>query len=108
MEGGGRMPFFARSTPCLGIARGVVRECVAVASRTGVELSEEPILERVLKISSGSRHLISTLQDLRNDRPTEIGFLNLAVVAIAEALNPPLAVPNTKLLGELVRLKSLA
>ncbi len=86
----------------------MVRECVAVAIRTGVQLSEESILEQVLKISSGSRHVISTLQDLRNDRPTEIEFLNFAVVAIAEALNPPLAVPNTKLLGELVRLNSLA
>ncbi len=97
---------FARCADTLALAREVVAEAVHVAHRLGIPVNETAILETVLQISRSSRHLISTLQDLRQGRPTEIEFLNLAIHELAQQLSPPVVVPRTHLLGELVRLKS--
>ena len=97
---------FARCPDTLALAREVVAEGAGVARRLGIPADEIAILETVLQISRSSRHLISTLQDLRQGRPTEIEFLNLAIHELAQQLSPPVVVPRTYLLGELVRLKS--
>jgi 2-dehydropantoate 2-reductase len=50
--------------------------------------------------------LISTLQDIKMRRRTEIETLNFSIVNIARQLNKESWVTETKLLGELTKLKS--
>lgn len=97
---------FARDSECLELARTVVGECVAVAERVGVVLDEPSVISQILQISSGSDHPISTLQDIRSGRPTEIDCLNLEVARIAASLRPPVHLPRTEMLGKLVSAKS--
>ena len=97
---------FAREAGALSLARQVIRECLEVADRLGVSLDEESSIEQVLQISKGSNHFISTLQDIRSRRPTEIDCLNLEVARLAASLEPPVQVPRTEMLGRLVLLKS--
>ena len=97
---------FARECDAIDLARQVIRECLEVAERLGVSLDEETTIEQVLQISSGSNHLISTLQDIRNGRPTEIDCLNLEVARLAASSDPPVQVPRTEMLGRLILLKS--
>jgi 2-dehydropantoate 2-reductase len=97
---------FARDAEVANIARELVRECVAVTERLDVGLSESELTEQILRISRGSDgQLISTLQDIRNGRPTEIEFLNLEIARIAASLR--LDVPRVELLGRLTMAKSL-
>lgn len=99
---------FHRSEEALGIAKSVIAECVAVAALEGVRLSVEEMTGRVLQISRVSDgQLISTLQDIRNGRPTEIDTLNFAVARVAAAHGAEGIVPVTKALGELTKLKSM-
>jgi 2-dehydropantoate 2-reductase len=97
---------FARDPECLALARRVVGECVAVAERVGVVLDEQSIMNQVLQISSGSNHLISTLQDIRSGCPTEIDCLNLEVARITVSLRPSVHVPRTELHGKMISAKS--
>ncbi|WP_431214664.1 ketopantoate reductase family protein [Puia sp. P3] len=98
---------FHRNEEALGLARKIIAECVAVAELEGIRISAEEVTARLLLISKASDgQLISTLQDIRSGRPTEIDTLNFAVARAAEAKGRD--VPVTKALGELVRLKSLA
>lgn len=97
---------FARDAESLALARNVVEECLMVAERAGVVLNEKAIMNQILQISLTSNHLISTLQDIRNGRRTEIDFLNLEVARIASSLDPQIPVPWTELLGRLIALKS--
>ena len=50
--------------------------------------------------------LISSYQDILNKRTTEIERLNFAVVKMAEAIGKGHLVKETRLLGELTKLKS--
>jgi 2-dehydropantoate 2-reductase len=93
---------FSREAGCMALAREVVCECVAVAERLGIRLVEQTIMDQITAISSGSNHIISTLQDIRNARSTEIAFLNLEVARLAASLVPKVAVPRTELLGSLI------
>lgn len=98
---------FHRNPVALNIAQKVILECVAVARREGVPLDETEVLRSLLMISrSSDGQLISTLQDIRNHRQTEIETLNFEVVSIAKALDMEDQVKETQLLGELTRLKS--
>lgn len=97
---------FSRDSECMDMARAVVRECVEVAKRMGVVVDEQSVMTQVLQISSGSNHPISTLQDIRNGRPTEIDCLNLEVARIAASLEPKVLVPKTELLGKMISAKS--
>lgn len=97
---------FARDGNALALAREVVGECLAVAEHLGVSLDEATIIDQILQISSGSNHFISTLQDIRNGRPTEIDCLNLEVARMAATFIPPIPVPRTEMLGKLIALKS--
>lgn len=97
---------FHRSEEALGLAKRIIAECVAVAELEGVRLSVEEVTGRLLLISKASDgQLISTLQDIRNKRPTEIDSLNFAVARMAETHGRE--VPITKALGELTKLKSM-
>ena len=60
-----------------------------------------------MSISRGSQGvLISTLQDIKSGKETEIETLNLAVARIASELEPRVEVTKTELLGKMTLLKS--
>lgn len=94
---------FHRNVAALEIARAVIAECVAVAAFNGVMLTALEVEESLLKISKLSDgQLISTYQDILAKRRTEIDTLNFELVRVAGNID----VSNTKLLGEMVRLKA--
>ncbi|AWO01102.1 ketopantoate reductase [Chitinophaga alhagiae] len=98
---------FHRNPAALGIAERIVLECLVIAREKGILLEAEDVLRQLLQISKSSDgQLISTLQDIRNKRQTEIGTLNLEIARIARSLNMEAAVKETSLLGELTKLKS--
>lgn len=98
---------FHRDIKALDLARRVVNECLLVASRKGVHLKEDEVIENLLLISKSSDgNLISTLQDIRNGQPTEIDTLNFEIARLAEKFNLGHQVQQTKILGELTKLKS--
>lgn len=98
---------FHRDGHVLEIAKRVVGECVEIAQTKGIRLAVNEVIESVLLISKTSDgQLISTLQDINNKRKTEIETLNFAIVDAAQALDKVSVVKETRLLGELTRLKS--
>lgn len=98
---------FHRSPQALEIAKRIIRECAGAARGKGVVLQPEAVEESLLRISrSSDGQLISTLQDIREHRQTEIGTFNLEIARIAGALGREDLIRETKLLGELTRLKA--
>ncbi len=64
-------------------------------------------MEQLLQISrSSDGQLISTLQDIRNGRETEIEFLNLEMARMAAAQHPRIDLPRTELLGKMTLAKA--
>jgi 2-dehydropantoate 2-reductase len=98
---------FVRDQRVADLAREIVGECVIVAGNTGIHLTELDLMEQIMKISRGSEGvLISTLQDIKNGRETEIENLNLEIVRIASSLTPNVDLSRTALLGNLILAKS--
>lgn len=98
---------FWRDPAVAHLASTVVQECVMLTARLGLDLTESELMAQIRLISQRSNgQLISTLQDLRAGRPTEIEFLNLAMARRAASLQPPLALPRTELLGQLILARS--
>ena len=98
---------FHRDAMALALATRISTECVAIAQAKGIGLSVEEVVENLLLISRLSDgQLISTLQDIKHKRPTEIDTLNFAIVEIARSLHKEDMVKETRLLGELTKLKS--
>jgi len=98
---------FHRDGKALEIAKRVIWECIAVARAQGVLLDAKEVTESLLLISRLSDgQLISTLQDIRQGRPTEIETLNFAIAEVARKLNMEESVKETLLIGELTKLKS--
>jgi 2-dehydropantoate 2-reductase len=88
----------------LQIAESLVVECLCVAGKQGVNLNLAEVMDSLLLISrSSDGQIISTLQDIRNHRPTEIATLNLAIAGMAATEE---AIIQTRLLGQLTLLKS--
>jgi 2-dehydropantoate 2-reductase len=99
---------FARDEEVADLARGVVRECVTLTDRLKLGLSESELMEQLLLISKRSDgQLISTLQDIRSGRPTEIESLNLEIARVAAAMQPRVELPKVELLGKMILAKSL-
>jgi 2-dehydropantoate 2-reductase len=98
---------FARDAETANLAREVVRECVTLTDRLNMGLSESELMEQIIRISKGSDQLISTLQDIRIGRQTEIEFLNLAIARVAASMRPSLRLPRIELLGKMILAKSL-
>jgi 2-dehydropantoate 2-reductase len=99
---------FVRDEHAAHLAREVVRECVTLTDRLDLGLSEAELMEQLLLISKRSDgQLISTLQDLRTGRPTEIEALNLEIARVAAALRPSVELPRVELLGKMIVAKSL-
>jgi 2-dehydropantoate 2-reductase len=98
---------FYRDKKALDIATRVITECVAIAQAKGIFLEIEKVVHSLLMISKFSEgQFISTYQDIRNKRKTEIETLNFAIVDFAKELNKEDVVRETLLLGELINIKS--
>lgn len=98
---------FHRDQKAFGLAGEIVAECVEVARAGGILLTKSEVMEQVVQISRRSEDvLISTLQDIRNGKETEMESLNLELVRIGNSLKPAVRLERTKLLGELVQAKS--
>jgi 2-dehydropantoate 2-reductase len=98
---------FHRNGEVLKIARRIISECITIANAKGIALHLEEVEASLLQISKFSDgQAISTLQDIRNKRRTEIETLNPEIVRIARSLHKEDFVQETKLLGELTKLKA--
>jgi len=98
---------FARDKVVLDLAKEVIQEILQVTNALGIDIDENQTIEQVLHISNASTgQLISTLQDIKAQRLTEIESLNLAINKIALNQNPPIKIPKTYLLGKLIQLRS--
>ncbi|SMO94697.1 ketopantoate reductase family protein [Gracilimonas mengyeensis] len=98
---------FYRNKEAATLARQVISECVVLAREYEVELDQEEIEEKLLLISERSNgQLISTYEDIRKKRKTEIESLNLEIARMADEIGKPEMVNKTRLLGEMIRLKS--
>ncbi|GAA4415517.1 2-dehydropantoate 2-reductase [Nibrella viscosa] len=98
---------FHREERALALATEIIDECVAVAQASGIRLESRAVVDNLLQISRASDgQLISTLQDIRQGRKTEIDTFNQEIVRIARRLQPAYRVTRTQLLGELTELKS--
>ncbi|WP_336514845.1 2-dehydropantoate 2-reductase [Pollutibacter soli] len=98
---------FHSNRNALTIAKRIIDECVIIASLKNIHLNSEEILEKLLLISrSSDGQLISTYQDIINKRKTEIESFNFAITGIADLLQKKELVTETRLLGELIQIKS--
>lgn len=98
---------FHRNQSALNIAKKIIDECVTIANGKGICLDADEVMKVLLRISKSSDgQLISTYQDIKNKRRTEIETLNFAIADIANGLKQADAVKETRLLGELIKLKS--
>jgi|GEM_PF-265266 len=98
---------FIRDRHMTRLAEEIVSECVALAQRKDVDLSDHEVMQQLMRISRGSDGvLISTLQDIRKGRKTEIEFLNLELARIAAATHPPTSLLRTELLGRMILARS--
>lgn len=98
---------FYRDKEATALARAVILEAIEVTKRIGLEHKENELLEQLLTISERAEgQYISTLQDMIAGRETEIEYLNLEIARVAESLSPKVDVPKTKLLGELISIRS--
>jgi 2-dehydropantoate 2-reductase len=98
---------FVRDQETADLAQRVVKECIMLTDRLNVGLSEAEVMQQIMVISTGSKQLISTLQDIKNGRQTEIESLNLEIARLAASLQPPLYLPQTELLGKMILAKSV-
>jgi 2-dehydropantoate 2-reductase len=98
---------FYRNAMALNLAEVIVRECLDVAKEYQIALVEKTIFEKLLLISKRAEgQLISTYEDIRNGRKTEIDSLNLEMARLAEKVGKPELVRVTKFLGEMIAIKS--
>lgn len=89
------------------LAKDVVTECLALTDRLKLGLTRAELVEQIMQISKSSDgQLISTLQDIRSGRETEIEFLNLGMARTAAAQHPRIDLPKTELLGRMTLAKS--
>jgi 2-dehydropantoate 2-reductase len=98
---------FQRDKETATLARELVKECLAVTGRLNIDLSEGELMDQIMQISRGSDgQFISTLQDIRSGRQTEIEFFNLTIARIAASMQPAIRIPKTETLGRMISLKS--
>lgn len=98
---------FVRNADARRLARTVIEECVGVAQKRGIALDKDAIENNLMQISKQSDgQLISTYVDILQNRRTEIESLNLEISRMANDMGIPETVTLTRLLGELIQLKS--
>lgn len=98
---------FHRHSETMELADRIIEQGVMIANKYGVIISQQDIHETVLMISRASdgQH-ISTWQDIRMGRQTEIDTLNMEIFSLAEGIGAQDAVRETWLLGRMIQLKS--
>ncbi len=72
-----------RSESLLGLAENVVREVALVAEAENVKLPRDPVTALRETVTATSSNKSSMLQDIEARRPTEIEYINGAVVRLA-------------------------
>lgn len=98
---------FARNPEVMELADRLIVQCLQVARQHGIGLTTEEIHDTVLMISRASDGQdISTLQDIRLGRQTEIDTLNMELCRQAEAAGLSNLVRETWLLGRMIQLKA--
>jgi 2-dehydropantoate 2-reductase len=98
---------FHRDEKAAQLANEIVSECVVLSKRLGLDLDENIIMNSILAVSKMSDgQFISTLQDIRSGKETEISSINLAIGRIAEGMTPKVDVGKTRLLGDMIHMKS--
>lgn len=98
---------FYRHPKVFQLAQQVLAECVELAQAMGVVLDRSRLEQKLLQISERAEgQLISTYEDLRRKRPTEIESLNLEMARMAESIQRPDLVRLTASLGNLIAIKS--
>ena len=98
---------FHRNPKVTKLAKDVISECVELAGEYNIELDKNEIEEKLLLISQKSDgQLISTYEDLRKKRRTEIDSLNLEMARLADKIGKPTLVSKTRLLGKMISMKS--
>ena len=98
---------FHRNADARELAQTVIGECIALAEQYAIDLDRDDLEEKLLLISKRSDgQRISTYEDIRNNRRTEIDSLNLEMARLADEAGRPELVTRTKLLGEMIRIKS--
>jgi len=99
---------FVRDTEAAKLANEVVMECIPLANRLNLALTASELMDQIMLISKRSDgQLISTLQDIKSGRETEIEFLNLEMARVAASQQPRIDLPRTELLGKMVLLKAM-
>jgi len=98
---------FYRNSDAKDLAREIIDECVDLAHEYGVDLDKNEIEKKLLFISQrADGQLISTYEDIRKNRKTEIDSLNLEISRLANEIGKPDLTIRTKLLGEMISIKS--
>jgi len=83
----------------------IVDEIVLVAEKENISLNKQEIINMIIHVfdpNMAGNHLPSMLQDMENGRPTEIDYLNGAIVKKAEAYQIP--VPTNRLIMHLIKM----
>ncbi len=98
---------FHRNPEATRLAKKIIGECIELAKTLNIELDQSEIEKTLMLISKrADGQLISTYEDIRKGRRTEIDSLNLEISRLADEIGVPELVSNTKLLGEMIRIKS--
>ncbi len=98
---------FIRDEDVFAMGKNMIQECILIAKNKEVDIDIPEMEKMVLNISRMSDgQFISTLQDIRNKRETEIDTLNLEISRMAKEMGLEHQIRETKLLGELTQLKS--
>jgi len=98
---------FHRNDNAAHMANRIIDECVSLARKYGVEIDTDDLVDKLMLISKRSDgQLISTYEDIRKGRRTEIESLNLEMSRLAHAVGVPQLVSDTQLLGEMIQVKS--
>lgn len=96
---------FHRDAGVMELSKKLISTCISIAMANGVELQQDVIEEGIMAISKASEgQLISTLQDIKNGRPTEIRSLNMEMYAVAKKYGMQQDAEPLLLLGQLVSL----
>ena len=98
---------FFREPGVASLAAEIIDECVVLAQAAGVSLTKSELLAQIMAISHGSDGIaISTLQDIRNGRETEMASLNLEMARLAASKHPEILLARTGFLGRMIAAKS--
>ena len=98
---------FHRNAEAAKLAKIIIEECVVLANKYEIALDPKEIAKDLMMISKHSEgQLVSTYQDIKNKRRTEIESLNLEISRLADEVGISELVTTTKLLGKIIQIKS--